>query len=90
MKQHVLTKKSITSEQVIEMLKKLSPIERLKVISEVLPETEQDIEDELTDKKYSKKRSLYGLWKGMGFDVTAEDIAEARKEMWGNFPREDI
>jgi hypothetical protein len=33
-------------------------------------------------------RSLRGLWAGMGFDVTEEDIALARREMWGNFPRE--
>ena len=34
------------------------------------------------------RSSLRGLWKGMGFDVTAEDIAEARREMWGSFPRD--
>jgi hypothetical protein len=31
---------------------------------------------------------LYGLFKG--FDTTEEEIAEARREMWGTFPREDI
>jgi hypothetical protein len=33
-------------------------------------------------------RDLAGLWKG--FDLSPEDIAEARREMWGNFPRDDI
>jgi hypothetical protein len=37
-----------------------------------------------------KLKSLRGLWKGMGIDISAEDIAEARKEMWGNFPREEL
>ncbi|MBI3958914.1 MAG: hypothetical protein HY328_08900 [Chloroflexi bacterium] len=32
--------------------------------------------------------SLYGLWKGVS--ISEEDIAEARQEMWGNFPRDDI
>ena len=32
--------------------------------------------------------SLRGLWKGHGISISAEDIDEARKEMWGNFPRE--
>lgn len=32
--------------------------------------------------------SLRGLWKGHGLSISAEDIDEARKEMWGNFPRE--
>lgn len=33
-------------------------------------------------------RSLQGLWNGVS--ISAEDIDEARREMWGNFPREDI
>ena len=31
-----------------------------------------------------------GLWKQLEVDITEEDITEARKEMWGDFPREDI
>lgn len=31
---------------------------------------------------------LYGLFKG--YDTTEEEIAEARRELWGNFPREDF
>lgn len=34
------------------------------------------------------RRSLKGLWKDLGVDITEEDIAEARREMWGNFPRD--
>ena len=36
------------------------------------------------------RRSLNGLWSGLGISITEEDIAEARREMWGNFPRGDI
>jgi hypothetical protein len=32
--------------------------------------------------------SLGGLWKGIS--ISEEDIAEARREMWGSFPRDDI
>ena len=28
------------------------------------------------------RRSLLGLWADLGLDVTAEDIDEARREMW--------
>ena len=35
-------------------------------------------------------RSIRGLWADLDIDITEEDIAEARREMWGNFPREDI
>ena len=34
------------------------------------------------------RTALYGLFRG--FDTTEEEIAEARREMWSNFPREDI
>ena len=35
-----------------------------------------------------KLKSMRGLWKDLGISISEEDIAEARKEMWGNFPRE--
>jgi hypothetical protein len=33
------------------------------------------------------RRSLKGLWADLGTDVSPEDIAEARREMWGGSPR---
>ena len=36
------------------------------------------------------RRSLEGLWADLGIQITEEDIAEVRREMWGNFPREDV
>lgn len=35
-------------------------------------------------------RSLYGLWQDAGLNLSAEEIDEARHEMWRNFPREDL
>lgn len=36
------------------------------------------------------RRSVKGLCADLGIDITEADIDEARREMWGNFPREDI
>lgn len=36
------------------------------------------------------KRSLKGLWADLGDDISSEDLTEARKEMWGKFPREEV
>ena len=36
------------------------------------------------------RRSLKGLWADLEVDISPEDIAEARREMWGGFPREDV
>ena len=35
-------------------------------------------------------RSVKGLCADLKVDITEEDIAEARKEMWGSFPRDII
>ena len=32
-------------------------------------------------------RSAAGLWEDLGVDISADDIDEARRKMWGNFPR---
>ncbi|HAZ46515.1 MAG TPA: hypothetical protein DDW76_23540 [Cyanobacteria bacterium UBA11369] len=38
----------------------------------------------------SPLRSVRGLCADLKVDITEADIAEARKEMWGNFPREIV
>ena len=35
-------------------------------------------------------RSVKGLCADIKVDITEEDISQARKEMWGNFPREIV
>ncbi|MGI8884389.1 MAG: DUF2281 domain-containing protein [Pyrinomonadaceae bacterium] len=70
-------------ETIVEKVKNLS-VERQR---EVL-----DFAEYLQYKEESNggksRRSLRGMWKGV--DISAEDIDEARREMWGNFPREDF
>jgi hypothetical protein len=47
-----------------------------------------DFASSLGTKEKRPRKSLYGLWKDLGVSISEEDIAEARKEMWGDFPRE--
>ena len=35
-------------------------------------------------------RSPKGLWADLDINISEEDIAELRREMWKNFPRDDI
>ena len=46
-----------------------------------------DFASSLRTKHKSPRKSLYGLWKDSGVSISDEDIAAARKDMWGNFPR---
>lgn len=70
-------------EQVVEGLKTL-PVEKQQ---EVL-----DFVQFLASKTQAKRplRNPLGMCADLPGKVTAEDIDEARREMWGNFPREDI
>jgi hypothetical protein len=67
-------------EQVLEKLRELPPEKQQEVLSFV---------DSLAENKPKKPlRSLRGLWKDLDIHITEEDIAQARREMWGNFPRD--
>lgn len=35
-------------------------------------------------------RSIKGLWSDLDIDMSEEDLKEARQEMWGDFPKEDL
>lgn len=68
-------------QQVLEKLRDLPPEEQREVL---------DFVDFLKERNGTKKpvRSLLGLWGDLDFHITEDDIAEARREMWGNFPRD--
>ena len=74
-----------TPNSVLEMLRKLPPRERRKVISQALPEIEQSLSD-----KPQPYHSLRGLWKDLHPAPSAGEIDEVRREVWKDFPREDI
>ena len=86
MRNMTVSHSTITVDMAVDVLRKLRPRDRIKAITIVLSETEHD----LPAAKPVKRKSLYGLWKDLNVRMTAEDIDQARKEMWANFPREDI
>ena len=69
-------------QQVLEKLRDLPPDKQKEVL---------DFVDFLKEKNGGVKkplRSLRGLWADLNIHITEEDIAQARREMWGNFPRD--
>lgn len=73
-------------------------VEKVAAVTSSLPLNKQQevlefvesIAQEIESQPRAPRQSLRGLWADLGLEVTAEDIDEARREMWGNFPREDI
>ncbi len=76
--------KSVALNEIIELTKQLPLLDKVRLIEVLAPQ----IERELSAAHPAERPLLRGLWKG--HDTTEEDIAEAREEMWGSFPREDI
>jgi uncharacterized protein DUF2281 len=70
-------------QSVLQKLRALPPEKQQEVLDFV-----EFLESRTMPKK--PRRSLKGLWADLGVDISEEDIAEARREMWGNFPREDF
>ena len=68
-------------QQVVNKLRELPPEQQEEVLEFV---------ESLTRKNGSKEplRNLRGLWKNLNITITDEDIREARREMWGKFPRD--
>jgi hypothetical protein len=74
----------VTLREVLDLASLLPARDKLRLIERIAPQ----IEHELTAGQSRQRLALRGLWKGL--DIGEEDIAEARREMWGNFPREDV
>jgi hypothetical protein len=68
----------VTLEEALDLVKQLSSVDKARLIERIVP----DIEHELQAAKPTPRKSLCGLWRGL--DITEEEIAEARREMWAN------
>ena len=70
-------------QSILEKMRGLPPDKQIEVL---------DFVEFLSHRSQVKqpRRSLKGLWADLAIDITEEDIAAVRKEMWENFPREDI
>jgi len=74
-----------TVESLAALARQLPPSDRARLIEQVaasLVESEND--------NQPPRRVSYGALADLNLDVSEEDIAEARKDMLANFPREDI
>lgn len=73
-------------QEVLYLAKQLSPVDKVRLIQELTP----DIERELVSNQITPRKSLWGLCTDLGQAPSADEIDEARREEWANFPREDI
>lgn len=75
----------ITLEQVLPLAIQLSVLDKVRLIEKITPQITLDLQA-----REAHPRSLWGLCADLGSAPSIEDIQEVRREMWVNFPREDI
>ena len=73
-------------EEVVALAKQLTPVDKLRLLEQVMP----DLEATLRATQKMPLRSSYGALADLGAAPSAEEIDEVRREMWKNFPRDDI
>ena len=79
-----MSEAAVTLEQVVSLARRLSPLEKIRLIERIVPDIERDMRPQ------EPLRSLLGLCADLGPAPSAEDIDEIRREMWADFHREDI
>jgi hypothetical protein len=77
--------KALTLDEILDLAEHLSLMDKVRLIERIAPQIERELEQGAQSRP---RTPILGMWQGVS--ITDEDIAEARREMWGNFPREDI
>lgn len=77
--------KKVTLEEAVALAMQLPPLDKIRLIERLTPRIEQDLMSQTTP-----RRSLLGLCADLGTAPSGDEIDEARREAWKNFPREDI
>jgi hypothetical protein len=72
--------------QIAEMATTLSPVERIRLVEQIMATLERELAPQ---EKKRPRRSLYGIW-AEDVAISEAEIAEVRRELWSNFPRDDV
>ena len=83
-----MSQEHITLEQVLTLVKQLTPLEKVQLIESVMPDLKATLQTVSVGRR--PLRSAYGICADLGPAPSAEDIDEMRREVFKNFPREDF
>jgi len=77
---------TVTLDQVLDLAQKLSPRDQARLVVRLAPAIERALEQPIS----SSRPNFWGMLSDLGPAPSAEEIDEARREAWADFPREDI
>lgn len=83
-----MSQEHITLEQVLTLAKQLTPLEKVQLIENVMPDLKATLQAVSVGRR--SLHSAYGICADLGPAPSAEDIDEMRREVFKNFPREDF
>jgi len=78
---------TITLEQVLDLARQLTPLEKVRLIKGIVPDLEAPLS--AATRSSLPLQSAYGICADLGPAPSAADIHEAR-QAFGAFPREDL
>jgi hypothetical protein len=78
---------NVSLEQVVALALQLSPIDKVHLIMQLASTLENELSKSLTKQPLE---TFKGALAHLGPGPSDEDIDEVRRDMWKNFPREDI
>lgn len=81
-----MSERTTTLEEVAPLALRLSPVDKARLIERIASDLQRDV----TRSRPAPRRSLYGILADLGPAPSAEEIDEARREAWANFPRDDV
>ncbi len=76
-------------EAVLAQAFELGTIDKLRLIEQVTPRIEEEVRN-IRARPVKPYSSLWGTCQTMGPAPSAKDIDMARRDMWQDFPRDDI
>ncbi len=82
-----VSKSNSSFEDILAIVQNMPVLDRLKLIERLAATVQQELNQQET--KPIPKKSLLGIWSHLP-PISEEDIDEARREAWANFPRDDI
>jgi hypothetical protein len=76
----------VSLAELLKVAHSLSPLEKLELIERLVPDLEPLLQQAQSTTAVVRRRGLRGILAGCA--ITERDIDEARRDLWGSFPRE--